>query len=88
MMNETNREKNSTFECGFDPSRFARLPFSTHFFLIGLIFLIFDVEISLLIPFPISWPVLTNNFLAWLFISVILVLLVGALVEWSEESLE
>lgn len=44
-------EKKSEYECGFEPFDSAtRLPFDVHFYLVGILFLIFDVEIALLFP--------------------------------------
>nr|QZK21317.1 NADH dehydrogenase subunit 3 [Amitermes sp. ANIC 0041] len=82
------REKSSPFECGFDPKNSARLPFSSRFFLIAVIFMIFDVEIALLLPMPIT--MLTSNIKSWLIISSVFlgILIIGLYHEWNQGSLE
>nr|YP_009351202.1 NADH dehydrogenase subunit 3 [Sphaerotermes sphaerothorax]AIY61873.1 NADH dehydrogenase subunit 3 [Sphaerotermes sphaerothorax]AQP28832.1 NADH dehydrogenase subunit 3 [Sphaerotermes sphaerothorax]URH16560.1 NADH dehydrogenase subunit 3 [Sphaerotermes sphaerothorax] len=82
------REKSSPFECGFDPKNSARLPFSSRFFLIAVIFMIFDVEIALLLPMPIT--IMTSNMKSWMLISSVflLILIIGLYHEWNQGSLE
>nr|YP_010701989.1 NADH dehydrogenase subunit 3 [Huananpotamon koatenense]WCL18751.1 NADH dehydrogenase subunit 3 [Huananpotamon koatenense] len=84
----SDREKNSPYECGFDPKGSSRLPFSLRFFLIAVIFLIFDVEITLLLPIA---PVINlSNIFSWLYtiIFFIFFLLLGLYYEWYQGALE
>nr|YP_009774830.1 NADH dehydrogenase subunit 3 [Lepisma saccharinum]QJA14866.1 NADH dehydrogenase subunit 3 [Lepisma saccharinum] len=82
------REKSSPFECGFDPKSSARIPFSLRFFLIAVIFLIFDVEIALLLPMTITLQ--TSSINSWALVSMIFlfILLMGLYHEWNQGSLD
>nr|YP_009995278.1 NADH dehydrogenase subunit 3 [Ochthebius quadricollis]QNP09668.1 NADH dehydrogenase subunit 3 [Ochthebius quadricollis] len=81
------REKSSPFECGFDPKSSARMPFSIQFFLIAVIFLIFDVEITLLIPLILTLKI--TNIMMYLYISLFFftILLMGLYHEWNQGAL-
>jgi len=47
-------EKHSAYECGFEPFGDARSFFDIHFYVIGLLFIIFDLEVVFLIPFVVD----------------------------------
>ncbi|YP_337805.1 NADH dehydrogenase subunit 3 (mitochondrion) [Lates calcarifer] len=81
-------EKLSPYECGFDPLGTARLPFSLRFFLVAILFLLFDLEIALLLPLP--WgDQLESPLLTFLWASAILLLLtLGLIYEWMQGGLE
>nr|YP_009368773.1 NADH dehydrogenase subunit 3 [Thyestilla gebleri]ARN58018.1 NADH dehydrogenase subunit 3 [Thyestilla gebleri] len=81
------REKSSPFECGFDPKNSARMPFSLQFFLIAVIFLIFDVEITLLLPLIITLNI--SNLMNYSFITLffIIILIMGLFHEWNQGAL-
>nr|BBO49577.1 NADH dehydrogenase subunit 3 [Breviceps mossambicus] len=81
-------EKLSPYECGFDPLGTARLPYSMRFFLVAILFLLFDLEIALLLPTP--WAThLTHPTLTVLWTSTILLLLtIGFIYEWLQGGLE
>nr|YP_009180591.1 NADH dehydrogenase subunit 3 [Calameuta idolon]ALM04147.1 NADH dehydrogenase subunit 3 [Calameuta idolon] len=81
------REKSSPFECGFDPLSSPRTPFSLRFYLISIIFLIFDIEIVILFPLmPTMWY---SNPLIWLTMFMIfsILLIWGVYIEWNDGSL-
>jgi NADH-quinone oxidoreductase subunit A len=46
----SNNEKSSIYECGFQPFYTSRLPYDVHFYIIAILFLIFDVEVAFLYP--------------------------------------
>lgn len=81
-----NREKISPFECGFDPISLNRLPFSLQFFLIRILFLIFDVEIAIILPIIKSLG-LIYYYININFFFILIILLIGLFIEWKEGAL-
>nr|ADH29734.1 NADH dehydrogenase subunit 3 [Peromyscus crinitus]ADH29754.1 NADH dehydrogenase subunit 3 [Peromyscus crinitus]ADH29756.1 NADH dehydrogenase subunit 3 [Peromyscus crinitus]UZH93606.1 NADH dehydrogenase subunit 3 [Peromyscus crinitus] len=81
-------EKANPYECGFDPMSSARLPFSMKFFLVAITFLLFDLEIALLLPLP--WAIQMYNINTTMFVSFILIsiLALGLAYEWVQKGLE
>nr|AER41331.1 NADH dehydrogenase subunit III [Carpodacus puniceus] len=81
-------EKLSPYECGFDPLGSARLPFSIRFFLVAILFLLFDLEIALLLPLP--WAIqLDHPTTTLIWTSFLLLLLtLGLIYEWIQGGLE
>nr|QNK04239.1 NADH dehydrogenase subunit 3 [Lophius budegassa] len=81
-------EKLSPYECGFDPLGSARLPFSLRFFLVAILFLLFDLEIALLLPLP--WgDQLASPLMTFLWATAVLILLtLGLIYEWLQGGLE
>nr|YP_011010309.1 NADH dehydrogenase subunit 3 [Metrocoris ciliatus]WPW46924.1 NADH dehydrogenase subunit 3 [Metrocoris ciliatus] len=85
---KNNREKMTPFECGFDPKSSSRMPFSMQFFMIAIIFLIFDVEIIILLP---TIKVLQMSELYMWFMTTstfIIILTAGLYHEWKNGILE
>nr|AFO66941.1 NADH dehydrogenase subunit III [Oenanthe lugubris] len=81
-------EKLSPYECGFDPLGSARLPFSIRFFLVAILFLLFDLEIALLLPLPWATQLQSpTTTLIWAS-TLILLLTLGLVYEWTQGGLE
>nr|YP_009155388.1 NADH dehydrogenase subunit 3 [Oreotrochilus melanogaster]AIY56520.1 NADH dehydrogenase subunit 3 [Oreotrochilus melanogaster] len=81
-------EKLSPYECGFDPLGSARLPFSIRFFLVAILFLLFDLEIALLLPLPWAMQLQSpTTTLTWTF-TITFLLTLGLIYEWTQGGLE
>nr|YP_001425533.1 NADH dehydrogenase subunit 3 [Paleosuchus trigonatus]AER37455.1 NADH dehydrogenase subunit 3 [Paleosuchus trigonatus]AJD00223.1 NADH dehydrogenase subunit 3 [Paleosuchus trigonatus]QOI74204.1 NADH dehydrogenase subunit 3 [Paleosuchus trigonatus]CAM35779.1 NADH dehydrogenase subunit 3 [Paleosuchus trigonatus] len=90
MMAETSPdpEKLSPYECGFDPLGSARLPLSIRFFMIAILFLLFDLEIAILLPLAWSIHTLHPTKTIMCTIAIFLLLFIGLMYEWLQGGLE
>ena len=80
-------EKLSPYECGFEAFEDSRIKFDVRFYLVAILFIIFDLEIAFLFP----WAVVLND-IGWFgFIAMViflLVLVIGFIYEWKKGALE
>nr|QNS38253.1 NADH dehydrogenase subunit 3 [Ramphastos sulfuratus] len=81
-------EKLSPYECGFDPLGSARLPFSIRFFLVAILFLLFDLEIALLLPLPWATQLPSPTTTLTLTFTILFLLTLGLIYEWVQGGLE
>ena len=80
-------EKNSQYECGFDPISDSRAEFDVRFYLVAILFIIFDLEIMFLFP----WAITLSKIGALGFWSMMLflgILTIGFIYEWKKGALE
>lgn len=81
------QEKISAYECGFNPFDDARATFDVRFYLVAILFLIFDLEVSFLFP----WSIVLNDlpiFGFWSMITFLVILTIGFVYEWYKGALE
>ena len=85
--NSPNAEKSSAFECGFEPFEAARMRFDVRFYLVAILFIVFDLEVAFLFP----WAVVMRK-IGWMgFIAMgifLLLLTIGFVYEWKKGALE
>ncbi len=80
-------QKLSTYECGFEPEKDARLPFDVRFYLVAILFIIFDLETAFLVPWAVVFR--TPGWHIMIVMAIFLGLLtVGFIYEWRKGALE
>ncbi|MEI6628866.1 MAG: NADH-quinone oxidoreductase subunit A [Alphaproteobacteria bacterium] len=80
-------EKVSAYECGFDPYEDARNVFDVRFYLVAILFIIFDLEVTFLFPWAMALSEITF-FGFWSMIIFLIILTIGFIYEWKKGALE
>ncbi len=80
-------EKLSPYECGFEPFADARSKFDVRFYLVSILFIIFDLEVAFLFPWAVSLGAI-GLFGFWSMIVFLGVLTIGFIYEWKKGALE
>jgi NADH-quinone oxidoreductase subunit A len=84
-------EKLSAYECGFNAFDDARMKFDVRFYLVSILFIIFDLEVAFLFPWAVSLFDLARPemiFAFWSMMSFLAILIVGFIYEWKKGALE
>lgn len=81
-------EKKSSYECGFEPFGEAHIPINIHFYLIGILYLIFDLELLFFYPWFFASTVATTGYGYIAFFSFLLLVGAGFVYEWKQGGLE
>ena len=84
-------EKLSAYECGFNAFDDARMKFDVRFYLVSILFIIFDLEVAFLFPWAVSLLKLPHDaaaFAFWSMMTFLGVLTVGFIYEWKKGALE
>ena len=81
------KAKLSPYECGFDPFEDARIPFDVRYYLVAILFIIFDLEIAFLFPWAVSLNKIGIDGIIAMGI-FLLVLVIGFIYEWNKGALE
>ena len=80
-------EKLSAYECGFEPFQDSRMEFDVRFYLVAILFIIFDLEIAFLFPWAVAFKDI--SFLGfWSMMVFLLILTIGFAYEWKKGALE
>ncbi len=80
-------EKLSPYECGFEPFADARSRFDVRFYLVAILFIIFDLEVAFLFPWAVSLSHI-GLFGFWSMIAFLAILTIGFIYEWKKGALE
>ena len=84
-------EKLSAYECGFNAFDDARMKFDVRFYLVSILFIIFDLEVAFLFPWAVAlkgMPPEIGQFAFWSMMAFLIVLTVGFVYEWKKGALE
>ena len=80
-------EKTSAYECGFNAFDDARMKFDVRFYLVSILFIIFDLEVAFLFPWAVSFQAISETAF-WSMMAFLGVLTVGFAYEWKKGALE